>query len=498
MDGKEIHYASSRTSVMDHSWSTKGNHVMKVVCHAAAPMSATPGFRQYDMFIDGQSFFTMPKVYELGVRGVTDRAPVRPYGQIDHSYGGGDAAYYGSTPPGPPLHIPSSREEEEEELQRAIKASLQESRAHLSERSTDVRTIEAPTSDLLDFGVAGSDAPTPPISAPHGLYSSALTLPSDLSIPTQAYPALSDSFGGAPALPTEHSHGPHAGTSGYFSSPPNGTVSSSFAPPPAALGVSAYANPAGSDSVGYTSGPSYFTAQDDPFAPKQQEPPSHRDISSEILAAYGPSSSTYMSSAYPTGMVPGPAYGSAPSVSGNETFVMPLPLENGGVEAEPATIFTMNGLVETEEKPSDPFEAALKKLVNVDHIDEPAQEKLKLARKKEEEENKKKRMGKSQPKPPAAQQIVGSQATLSQIQSVKPSSATAREGVMNAAPQLWHPNASMAGALVVHGTHPPPLQQPGFVGQGFGAGYNPYAYQQQYQQQQQQQQQQHQQQYSYH
>jgi hypothetical protein len=162
----------------------------------------------------------------------------------------------------------------------------------------------------------------------------------------------------------------------------------------------------------------------------------------------------------------------------------------------------MNGLAETEAKPLDPFEAALKKLVNVDHIDEPAEEVAKLAMKTEADVERMKKLGKSQPKPPAAVKMVGSHATLAQIKSVKPAPEAPKEGIMKAPAQLWHPDAGMAGAMVVHGTHPPPLQQPGFVGTGFGAGYNPYAHQQQYYQQphpQQahQQQQQQQQQYQY-
>ena len=45
----------------------KGNHVLKVVAHAQPPMTAQPGFRQYDFFVDGQSFFTFPKVFRLGL-----------------------------------------------------------------------------------------------------------------------------------------------------------------------------------------------------------------------------------------------------------------------------------------------------------------------------------------------------------------------------------------------------------------------------------------------
>ena len=43
--------------------------------------------------------------------------------------------------------------------------------------------------------------------------------------------------------------------------------------------------------------------------------------------------------------------------------------------------------------------------------------------------------------------------------------ATTSDGVMRAPPQLFHPDAVHAGALVVHGQGPPPIQR------GFGIGY---------------------------
>ena len=66
-DGKEVHVSKSRNNVFDFSWTMKGNHVLKVVAHAQPPMTAVPGFRQYDFFVDGQSFFTFPKVFRLGL-----------------------------------------------------------------------------------------------------------------------------------------------------------------------------------------------------------------------------------------------------------------------------------------------------------------------------------------------------------------------------------------------------------------------------------------------
>lgn len=170
----------------------------------------------------------------------------------------------------------------------------------------------------------------------------------------------------------------------------------------------------------------------------------------------------------------------------------PLPLEHTPQQAPPqqnGVALTMGGLAQTEEEPANAFEAALKKLVNVDRIDEPAEQQLKLTMKKQEDENAKKNKGKSRGIAPVAHGQVGSNATLRQINQVKPSSAQ-KEGIMNAPPQtLFHPNAHMAGALVIHGQGPPPLQQ---QGQGFGVGFNngyaagpSYGYPPQQQQQQQ-------------
>ena len=131
----------------------------------------------------------------------------------------------------------------------------------------------------------------------------------------------------------------------------------------------------------------------------------------------------------------------------------------------------MESLAITEEEPQNPFDAILKKLVNVDRIDEPAEVEYKLTMKKQEEQKKNKH-GKSVPKPPAAQGLVGSGATLSQIKEVKPETKV-KEDIMRAPPQPWHPDAVNAGALVVHGQGPPPLGPQGMV--GFGAGYNPMA-----------------------
>ena len=77
-DGKEVHYSHSRNSIFDYSWTIRGNHVLKIVAHAAPPMAMTPGFRQYDFFVNGQSFFSMPKLYRLGLAPGDPRAVASP------------------------------------------------------------------------------------------------------------------------------------------------------------------------------------------------------------------------------------------------------------------------------------------------------------------------------------------------------------------------------------------------------------------------------------
>jgi len=194
----------------------------------------------------------------------------------------------------------------------------------------------------------------------------------------------------------------------------------------------------GGDQFGYAS---------DPFAPK---PPTHHDIANEILSAYSATTPTSTAG-------PGQSFDSPGTQNGG------TPQANGGYN------MNMMALVEVkEEEPSNPFDAALKKLVNIDHIDEPAEEQLKLTMKKKEDETAQKNKGKSRGLPPVAKGQVGTQATLAQISSVK-AQKEKRADIMRQQPQLFHPDAASAGMLVVHGAPmdgPPPLQP-----QGFGVGF---------------------------
>ena len=129
-DGQEVHYSNSRSAVIDFSWTMRGNHVLKVIAHATAPMSADPGFRQYDFFVDGRSFFTFPKVYRLGLvgssRAVSPRAGNIGSGTTTGSSRMAESSGRRKSSSIAAVETPQNRDEEDAYLAEAIKASLED------------------------------------------------------------------------------------------------------------------------------------------------------------------------------------------------------------------------------------------------------------------------------------------------------------------------------------------------------------------------------------
>lgn len=517
MDGKEIHYSATRISILDHSWSSKGNHVLKVICHAAPPMSVPHGFRQYDLLIDGQSFFTMPKVFELGIKSTGDRVPgIRSADDYNGQYNTSAMEYgVGGGYDAPSIRAPRTTEEEEAALQLAIRASLADSKKHLGETEQNSKPTTSeppPMSDLLDLGGTGG----PPALMPDPMMAPLNTSNSSVGAPSYGY----DSYGAAPpqqqyqqppAPPTQYGQygAPPPSHHGQYGAPPPSQYGQYGAPPQQQSSFLAlpssqptqgggYAAPPGqSSSVGYGGGyPSglsndpFSGPNDDPFAPK---PPTHNQIADDILKAYSSSDS-------------GPQY--QPGLPFSPQSNGYGHTENDQSNPGGATL-SLNALSISEkapEKPKSALEEAMSKLVNLDHIDEPAEEQLKLTMKQEEE--KKKNEKKSKPLPPAAKGMVGSAATLSQIQEVKPA-APPKKLTVKPPPSLFNGDPAMAGALVLHSSAlstPPPLQPRGIgvvhmqgqypsVPVGSSAGGFGVVYQMQQQQQMMMQQQQMQQQY---
>lgn len=102
MDGREFHAsrAARGNTRFEHSWSIPGNHVLKIVANGAPPITAEGArqFKQFDLQLDGMSYFEFVKIYELGTKdfGVASPREEEVCGRValpapTHSYRG--AAY---------------------------------------------------------------------------------------------------------------------------------------------------------------------------------------------------------------------------------------------------------------------------------------------------------------------------------------------------------------------------------------------------------------------
>jgi len=310
MDGKEVHYAASHGSVLDFSWSVRGNHVLKVIAHASPPLTATPGFRQYDLFIDGQSFFGMPKVYELGIRGGPTSPPSGPRYAGAPEYAAAPAIGYSnySMPRGGgyggSAAAPRSASQEEEDLKRAIAESLEESRRHFS--SGQDRQIEnggggyepeppkenGGTADLLDFSNE-PPAPGPPPAIMPGDAQTIVSYQGDArqypGVPPGAansYDAMSftsapPSYGAPPPQQQQQytqpqiQNGPPPPQQ-YAPQPPTPPQQQQYAPPPPAQDQFAPA------PTPYFPVDQFAPQMDDPFAPKPPPPPTRDAVNSAV------------------------------------------------------------------------------------------------------------------------------------------------------------------------------------------------------------------------
>jgi len=184
-DGQEVHYSNNRSHLFDFSWTMRGNHVLKVVAHANPPANASAGFRQYDFYVDGMSFFNMPKVYRLGlVGGARQQEPAGSLalatttrGRPDSKAGGYSNYTVGST--GRPdigdkknsviadIEAPHNRDEEQAYLAEAIKNSLNESAVP---NHSDNRSLPPPRqNDLLVDMMSEPGIPTSYMDPPRNM-----------------------------------------------------------------------------------------------------------------------------------------------------------------------------------------------------------------------------------------------------------------------------------------------------------------------------------------
>jgi len=308
-DGQEVHYSNSRSAVIDFSWTMRGNHVLKVVAHATAPMSAEPGFRQYDFFVDGRSFFSFPKVYRLGLTGSKTMSPdqrrqAHPVGNrsgLAESSGRRKSSATNIAT----IEAPHNPDEEEAYLREAIKASIETE----AQRKNDGDNGSAPNNkpnmsseaaDLLidfmdDFDATGNTLPAAPAASNDWALAPA---PAPAQPNNQWAAAAQPDNGWAMAPPQPPAPAPvqqqqlqqqpaydqygGGGAPGAYAADPNpfapaapvpiqqapAPVQNYAAPaPPAQLAAPAYAQPAPAEAWGQPAPPAAPVASD-PFSPQ--------------------------------------------------------------------------------------------------------------------------------------------------------------------------------------------------------------------------------------
>jgi hypothetical protein len=331
----QVYQAIDRSSYFEHSWVMKGNHVIKVV--AFANNTSTVG-KQYDLLVDGHSFFNLPKTFELGLKGAA-KGMKRIPGVYDYSKGGATPTTTRTS--GRSYDVispPHTAKEEQDNIKLAIQASLRESQSHLESRGQQ-------------FNNSGNEqkaAPPAPVPAQVG------ARPSTAPTVANAEVNLIDFFD-APANSTMSVIAPPP-TSTMMSAAtppfPPSTMSAATPPlPPSTMSAATPPLPPSSMSIG--TAPMYqgatvpvnttvpgrqISAMSDPFAPAPTEqhhdaftpqPPTYNDISSQIMQSYSQASAHSQ-------QTPGQAQSHPHTVPGQIAVVSPVSSAQTSVQMRPA------------------------------------------------------------------------------------------------------------------------------------------------------------------
>lgn len=221
----------------------------------------------------------MPKAYELGIRG---RIP--SHARVPGSYGQSSG-----------VRAPNNREQEDSDLQRAISASLQESRQFLANKEHDDRSAVAASpaapavADLMDLG--GQQGTPQPKTADSQTVMSYNTMPPRYGTqPNPQYAAQppANPYQPAPGYATPQQQPPHyQKPPPSYRSPPQPQSSSALVP--SGVPSNQYGNPPPAQPVvpAYMAPPAYATASQ-PAPPVYGVPPAQPAVPTGNLFAPSP------------------------------------------------------------------------------------------------------------------------------------------------------------------------------------------------------------------
>jgi hypothetical protein len=442
VDGKEAHTSSSSKAQakFECNFNFMSEHVMKLTAHAAPPMASNNGFkqRQFDLLLDGQSFFEFKRLFELGSSSQTVAPSSRSLALVSPRNGNGSPREYNNysfaqDPRDDEISPSDSRESirsvnayQDYHQQPSTKAVYENTRAPFEQVSLD----------LLDFSAPAQVAAPVPLSvqvpittapqyarAPAPIY----TAPQAAPVPTYVAPS-----------PTNYDYQQAQAQAAHHQQQSQTYQQTQYAPAPSqAPTMSAYEN---------------FQYQQSSYDVMKQ----YQDQQAPMTA---PGSMQPMSTEDCTDIVAVSPERAAPTAR---------------LTMAPVNPFLHD---EDEEQDLDEVTKAMKNLCNLDHItdDSKAKRIAKLSEKKEGNVIKDK-YGKLKSKglAPAA---TSKGASLHDIQSTKTQKAPTKSVMEQRT--IYHAQAPQAGALVVYGAPPqqqgaPPLAR-GF-GVGAQAGYTNYAY----------------------
>mmetsp|Transcript_29900 Transcript_29900/g.87306 ORF Transcript_29900/g.87306 Transcript_29900/m.87306 type:complete len:586 (-) Transcript_29900:355-2112(-) len=436
MDGKEVHFSMGKptSGKFQTSWTMRGNHVLKIVAYAAPPVRNRPDFKQFELFLDGMSFFSFPRIYELGIKAGGSHAR----GMVQHEGGARSASGTGGRQPYNNYSLPV-----EEENAWARRTDTYETQRGMNSVPAEVTTapttaasstddlmgapLTAPGQDLMDQPGALLDTSVPtmappqpqfdefaPHAAPAPTYNDVAGSVLNLYGPTETQaqqPAV-------PALPPSTS-APAEQQQQYYAQPP--VQQQYYQEPPA---QQFYQDPSQAQ----------FAAPPQPQQQYYQEPPAQQQ-----------------------------QYYQEPPVQQDQQYATPAKVENPGAAILPADT-SPNGVADL-----DDVSKALKSLVNFDDINEkPVDEKLSMYSNPFENKNHLRDDQKVHKK--GAPKSRGLTAKAADHGMVGRSLAEVKhlhgDGVRKPPSQevmkthAFDPAAAQAGMLVVYGSSAPPQQQP--------------------------------------
>lgn len=149
IDGREIQYTAGkranserRADIMEAAWKMS-DHVFELKCYAYAPKAGSPEkrnpkWKQYSLTIDGRSFFELPEIFDLGLKGLgTERLPSTISGGSEW-----DQTSAISSKTGVPSSSISSQYTDQSSVKDSIQSRIEEQRRLMNRKKQGSTTVD--------------------------------------------------------------------------------------------------------------------------------------------------------------------------------------------------------------------------------------------------------------------------------------------------------------------------------------------------------------------